>query len=91
MNTYQKRLGLSNLEMKVVSLVFFGVVLALSFVNIYWVAGKFGIQLAPGWYQNIVDYVANGGTLVEAFAVVAGVTLPAWVGVVAAGFGLASA
>ncbi len=65
--------------------------LSIATLNIYWIAGKFGITLAPGWYTEIVDFVANGGTLVEAFAVIAGIALPAWVGVVVAGFGLASA
>ncbi|MDU6352758.1 MAG: class IIc cyclic bacteriocin [Streptococcus mitis] len=49
------------------------------------------MELAPGWYQEIVEFVSSGGTIVEAFAVVAGVTLPAWVGPVLAAFGLASA
>jgi len=66
-----------------------GIVLALG--NIYWVCNKFGIQLAPGWYQDIVDFVAAGGSIVDAFAIVAGVTLPAWVGPVLAAFGVASA
>lgn len=66
-----------------------GVVLALG--NIYWVCNKFGIQLAPGWYQDIVDFVAAGGSIVDAFAIVAGVTLPAWVGPVLAAFGVVSA
>lgn len=66
-----------------------GIVLALG--NIYWVCNKFGIQLAPGWYQDIVDFVAAGGSIVDAFAIVAGITLPAWVGPVLAAFGVASA
>ena len=59
--------------------------------NIYWICGKFGIQLAPGWYQDIINFVSAGGSIVDAFAIIAGVTLPAWVAPVLAGFGTVSA
>lgn len=59
--------------------------------NVYWICGKFGIQLAPGWYRDIVDFVSSGGSIVDAFAMIAGITLPAWVAPVLAGFGVVSA
>ena len=36
-------------------LVSVGMLIAVG--NIYWICGKFGIRLAPGWYQDIVDFV----------------------------------
>ncbi|MFZ1758269.1 MAG: class IIc cyclic bacteriocin [Streptococcus suis] len=49
------------------------------------------MRLAPGWYQDIVDFVSAGGSIVDAFAIIAGITLPAWVAPVLAGFGVVSA
>lgn len=69
--------------------VLIGTIVAVG--NIYWVCNKFGITLAPGWYQDIIDFVSSGGTIVEAFAFVAGVTLPAWVGPILLAFGTVSA
>ncbi len=55
---------------------------ALSFIvvpSVYWICNKLGIHL-PGWqFQEILDYVANGGAVVAAFAFVAGITLPWWI------------
>lgn len=68
--------------------------LALAFLimpNIYFVAGKLGITLAPELYQEIVNWVSAGGTISGAFAAVLGVTVPAWLAAAAAAFGLASA
>lgn len=65
--------------------------LALAFIlmpNIYFIANKLGITLAPGWYQNMVDWVTSGGTIAGAFAAIAGITVPAWLSAVVAGFGL---
>lgn len=77
------------------SFVVFGVVSAISaFVfdsQIYFIAGKLGIRLAPGWYEDMVNYVAAGGSLAVAFASIAGITLPAWIVPIATAFGVASA
>lgn len=70
-------------------LVSVGMLIAVG--NIYWICGKFGIRLAPGWYQDIVDFVSAGGSIVDAFAIIAGITLPAWIAPVLAGFGVVSA
>lgn len=59
--------------------------------NIYWVANKFGIHLAASWYEKLVDWVANGGSIVTGFATIAGISLPAWIGPVVAGFGTVAA
>lgn len=64
---------------------------AIACLQIYFVANALGIQLAPDWYQAIVDWVSAGGTIAEAFLVVLGVTLPGWVTAAIAGFGLTSA
>lgn len=69
--------------------VLIGAVVAVG--NIYWICNQFGISLAPGWYQDIIDFVSAGGTLVEAFAVIAGVTLPAWIAPILLAFGTVSA
>lgn len=83
--------GLNKIEKAFLFSLLVSVVTIVAVGNIYWVCGKFGIELAPGWYQDIVDFVSSGGTIVEAFAAVAGVTLPAWVGPILVAFGLASA
>ena len=70
-------------------LVSVGMLIAVG--NIYWICGKFGIRLAPGWYQDIVAFVSAGGSIVDAFAIIAGITLPAWIAPVLAGFGVVSA
>nr|AAC69560.1 butyrivibriocin AR10 [Butyrivibrio fibrisolvens] len=59
--------------------------------NIYFIADKMGIQLAPAWYQDIVNWVSAGGTLTTGFAIIVGVTVPAWIAEAAAAFGIASA
>lgn len=59
--------------------------------NIYFIADKMGIQLAPGWYQDIVNWISAGGTIATAFAVVAEVTVPAWIAEAALAFGVAGA
>ena len=70
-------------------LVSVGMLIAVG--NIYWICGKFCIRMAPGWYQDIVDFVSAGGSIVDAFAIIAGITLPAWIAPVLAGFGVVSA
>lgn len=59
--------------------------------QIYFVANALGIQMAPDWYQAIVDWVSAGGTIAEAFFVILGIALPGWVTAAIAGFGLTSA
>ena len=63
----------------------------LAIGNIYWICGKFGIRLAPGWYQDMVDFVSAGGSIADAFAIIAGVSLPAWIVPILAGVGAVSA
>ncbi|MFO3666548.1 class IIc cyclic bacteriocin [Anaerococcus kampingiae] len=76
---------------KTLKTVFFLALALILMPNIYFIANKLGITLAPGWYQNMVDWVSSGGTIAGAFAAIAGVTVPAWLSVAVAGFGLASA
>lgn len=64
--------GLNKIEKAFLFSLLVSVVTIVAVGNIYWVCGKFGIELAPGWYQDIVDFVSSGGTIVEAFAAVAG-------------------
>ena len=59
--------------------------------QIYFVANALGIQLAPDWYQAIVDWISSGGTIAGAFAAVLGITLPAWLTAAVAGLGVVSA
>jgi hypothetical protein len=73
---------------KIVSLLVFSLAIM---PNIYFIAGKLGITLAPEWYQDIVDWVSAGGTIAGAFAAILGVTVPAWLAAAAAAFGVTSA
>lgn len=59
--------------------------------HIYFIANQFGITLAPHWYQTAIDWVSSGGTVAGFFAVMFGITVPAWLAAVAAGFGVTSA
>lgn len=59
--------------------------------DIYFIANKMGITIAPQWYQDIVDWVSAGGTLSGAFLAVLGVTVPAWLAAAASAFSIASA
>ena len=83
--------NLNKIEKAFLFSLFVSVGVFLATGNIYWICGKFGIQLAPGWYQDIIDFVSAGGSIVDAFAIIAGITLPAWVAPVLAGFGTVSA
>lgn len=83
--------NLNKIEKAFLFSLFISVGVFLAVGNIYWICGKFGIQLAPGWYQDIINFVSAGGSIVDAFAIIAGVTLPAWVAPVLAGFGTVSA
>lgn len=73
------------------SFVIAALMATILFTNIYFIANKLGIHLAPGWYQDMVNYVSAGGSLAGAFSVVAGVTLPAWIVPIATAFGAVSA
>lgn len=84
-------LKLNNIERAFLFSLFVSVGVFLAVGNIYWICGKFGIKLAPGWYQEIINFVSAGGSIVDAFAIIAGFTLPAWVAPVIAGFGTVSA
>lgn len=59
--------------------------------NVTWVLEQFGISIGNNIVNGIIDYISNGGTLVAAFATIAGITLPAWVGVVTAAAGATAA
>lgn len=59
--------------------------------NIYFIADKMGIQLAPQWYQDLVNWVSAGGSLTTGFAAILGVTVPAWIAEAAAAFGICAA
>lgn len=76
---------------KILSSIVLPLLCIFAVTNIYWIANQFGINLKPDWFARIEEYVSAGGSIVEAFALVAGVTLPAWVTVIVASFGLTSA
>ncbi|CEN23659.1 Bacteriocin class IIc cyclic gassericin A-like [[Clostridium] sordellii] len=84
-------LNLSKFE----KVAFFSLFLILSLLiinsNIYFIADKMGITLSTKMYRDIVDAVSAGGSIAGAFSLIVGVTLPGWLVVAAAGFGLTSA
>ncbi|MFX3660187.1 MAG: class IIc cyclic bacteriocin [Ectobacillus sp.] len=47
-------------------------------VSVVWLAREFGIHLTTSKMNKILDALANGASLGTAFAIIAGVTLPAW-------------
>ncbi len=89
--TVSRHLGMGKFEKKMAIGFMTMTCMVFAGANIYFICGKLGITLAPGWYQDIVNYVAAGGTLVDAFAIFAGITLPAWIVPIIAGFGVVSA
>lgn len=76
---------------KLLSSIILPLLLLFATTNIYWVANKFGIRLATDEYQALIEFVAQGGTLVQGFSAIAGLTLPAWVGTAVLAFGTLSA
>lgn len=88
------KLGLNKFEKTLVSMIFAAIAvfsLALMSLDVTWVLDKFGIEIGTPTMNEIINYVANGGAIVTAFATIAGITLPAWVGPAVAAFGATAA
>lgn len=82
---------LSKQATKIATVIGFFVLFLVLMPNTYYIADLFGINLGDGIVRQIVDFVASGGTIVQAFAVILGVTLPAWVAVLVTTMGITSA
>ena len=79
---------------KMESLILLGLVLIFvlfATAHIVFIANKLGIHLSNHKVTKILDYVSAGGDLSTAFAVIAGITLPAWVVTAAAALGATAA
>lgn len=85
------KLNINKTEKIILTVIAFGLILLFFTPNVTWVLKQFGINIGSNAVNSIIDYIANGGTLVQAFAVVAGVTLPAWVGALVASAGITAA
>ncbi|REH94280.1 branched-chain amino acid aminotransferase [Staphylococcus felis] len=94
MNYMTLKLGLNKFEKTLVSMIFATIaVFSVAFMSldVTWVLDKFGIKIGTPTINEIINYVANGGAIVTAFAVIAGITLPAWVGPAVAAFATTAA
>jgi hypothetical protein len=83
------KLGLNKFETALISTIFAALAictLIFMSLDVTWVLSKFGINIGTPTMNEIINYVANGGSIVTAFAVIAGITIPAWVGPVVAAF-----
>ena len=74
-----KRFGLGKSEMAMVKVGMIVAATIFAVANVYAICDLLGITLAPDWYRQIVDILADGGGVAAAFAAVAGITLPGWV------------
>ncbi|MGX7111297.1 class IIc cyclic bacteriocin [Gemella cuniculi] len=90
MNIIEK-LTLTKTEYNLIKMIIFLSCVALLFTNVYFIAGKLGITLAPGWYEKLVNYISAGGGAVDGVAMILGITLPGWAITVIGAFGLVSA
>ncbi|UXS28640.1 class IIc cyclic bacteriocin [Staphylococcus delphini] len=88
------KLGLNKFEVALLSVIFstFAILTATyASLDVTWILDKFGIEIGTPKLNDIIDYVANGGSIVTAFTLIAGISLPAWVGPVVAAFGVTAA
>lgn len=68
---------------KTEKLLLFVITIAILMVfapNVTWVLEQFGISVGNDVVNQIISYIDGGGTLLQGFALIAGITLPAWVG-----------
>lgn len=76
-NVVSRALGMNKVE-KIVLAAFFIIAILCATVSIVWLASLFGIHLTSHKISKILGEMSNGASLGTAFAIIVGVTLPAW-------------
>ncbi|MFC4077342.1 class IIc cyclic bacteriocin [Salinithrix halophila] len=90
-NFLRQHLNLLSWETAVLVIGVGASVLLSATMNINFICDQLGVTITGPEWRKITDYVAAGGSLATGFAVIAGITVPAWLASAAAAFGIYAA
>ena len=91
LNFLRQHLKLSKLEIGILSTVLASVAMLSMNIDINFICDQMGITISGPTWRKLTDWVAAGGSLGTGFALIVGITLPAWILEAAAAFGIYAA
>ncbi|MDZ4411866.1 class IIc cyclic bacteriocin [Bacillus cereus] len=91
LNFLRQHLNLSKWEIGILSTVLASVAMLSMNIDINFICDQMGITISGPTWRKLTDWVAAGGSLGTGFALIVGITLPAWILEAAAAFGIYAA